>query len=407
MPRLNRNALSAAQIKRREMEPGVYADGAGLALKVDPLGNKRWIQRLTVDGIRRSMGLGSYPGVSLDEARKLAARNYRLTKEGSDPIEARRARRQQARAPQVPTLQEAAESFINLRAKARKVSPPVQHDWQRVMEIYVYPSLGRHLLYAIDSADIVTLLEGMHTVPHQARRVRHRLRSIFDYAEGRGWVKANPVSQATKALDAVGIDPAPATHHEALPYEQVAGAIVALRSAAVDPEKALALEFLTLTASRVRETFEAVWREIDLDEALWVIPAARMKTRAEHRVPLPRRAVEILLEAQRLPGASNDPDSPVFPTAKGKHIAARTANKVIQGRLGLEGREGRPATAHGLRSTFRDWTLEVEGADWAVAEAALSHRLGNSVEQAYVRTDLLGRRRALMESWAEYCAAQA
>lgn len=379
MPRRNIQALTNASIKRT-MTPGDYSDGFGLTLRVDLTGHKRWFQRLTVDGKRRNMGLGSYPAVTLEDARKLAFANVRAAKEGRDPIQAKRDLAAKGRMPKAPMFREVAERVMKLRRPTW--TPRVAETWKRTLEQHVYPSIGTRLCYAVTGADVLAILEPMwNTTPRQADCVKHRLKVVFDYAVANEWRPDNPVTKAQGALPRRKGDP---VHHEAMPYTDIPGFIRTLRESTAEPVTQRAVEFLILTAARLGEVRLMTWDEVDLDTATWTVPAARMKMRREHKVPLSARALEILQEAQALR------TDLIFP------IGARTVNKMLD-RLEL------PGTAHGFRSAFKDWSLEIRGADWTLSEAALAHALGNRVETAYARTTLFERRRDLMDSWAGYC----
>ena len=153
-------------------------------------------------------------------------------------------------------------------------------------------------------------------------------------------------------------------------------------------------EFLVLTAARSGEARGATWGEIDLDAGLWTIPAERMKGGVDHRVPLSEAAIAALEEAAPL----GDESGLVFPSpVGGRQLSDMTLTKILR-TVGLAER----ATVHGFRSSFRDWAAECTSASYAAMELCLAHHVGNAVERAYARSDLLEQRRALMDQWAEY-----
>ena len=390
MPRMNRQALTTKVIKGH-LEPGTYSDGFGLNLRVDANGNKRWIQRLTIAGRQRNMGLGSFPAVDLQDARKQAAGNYRLGKEGKDPIEARKVQKATAKMPKAPMFREVAERVMKLRRPDWR--PSVAYHWRQSLECHVFPMIGDKLVYDVTRGNVMAILEPVWTTkPRMASYLKDRLHAILGFAEANGLRPDNPVAAVVKGLPKRRGEK---RHHEAMPHTQIPGFLRDLRQyTATGAVTRLALEFLVLTATRGDEVCGMTWEEIALDNATWTVPASRMKMRREHRVPLSQQAQAVLFEAASLPNAT--PGSGlVFPSTRGGRQARASFSRVLT-RMGLTAR------AHGFRSSFKDWSLEVEGADWAVSEAALAHQLGNTVEASYARTDLFDKRRELMDAWADY-----
>ena len=248
---------------------------------------------------------------------------------------------------------------------------------------------------AITPADAMEVLTPIWTTrPETARRVRQRMETVMDWAVTQGYRLDNPaVRSLLKVLPSVK---RLKEHRQASPYAQMPGAVVRVRESTADAPTKLAFEFLVLTAGRSGEVRAAEWGEIDWEAATWEVPAARMKARRPHRVPLSGRAIEILREAARF----GDGQGLVFPaTRSGKGSSPMTFNALLR-RLGI------PAVPHGFRSSFRDWVIEQTSTPWAVAEAALAHNVGNSTEVAYMRSDLFDQRRALMDRWAEYVAGR-
>ena len=392
MPRTVQNALNATTVKK-PMAPGTYSDGRGLTLLVDAQGSKRWFQRLSIVGKQRNMGLGGYPAVSLDEARRLAFANHQEARAGGDPIEARRVAKLRGRMPAAPSFREVAEKIIQQREPTWAAGAGTQ--WRQSLENHAYPLIGNRLCYAVSSADILAILEPLWaTKPRMAAVIKQRVGVVLDYAVVNGWAQANPSLGVEKAL---GRRPK-GRHHGAVPHGEIPAFLAILRASRTEPASKLALEFLILTAARSGEVRGMTWAEVDLETATWTVPEERMKARREHRAPLSPRALEILREAQSLPGATGKGGSLVFPSGRGQHrrLGAMTFVMVLR-------RFGHSAQAHGFRSSFKVWSLEVADADWAASEAALAHQLGNTVEASYARTDLLEKRRPLMNAWAEYC----
>ena len=233
------------------------------------------------------------------------------------------------------------------------------------------------------------------TKPETASRVRQRMETVMDWAVAQGYRLDNPAGRSL--LKVLPKTQRLKEHHRALPYAQVPGAVDKVRESTAGRSTKLAFEFLVRTAARSGEVRGAEWSEIDWGSATWEVPAARMKARRPHRVPLSVRAVEILREALDL----DHGQGLVFPAARGGRPASEMVFTALLRRLEI------PAVPHGFRSSFRDWVIEQTSTPWAVAEAALAHNVGNSTEAAYMRSDLFDQRRALMDRWADYVAGEA
>ena len=391
MPKTLNNALTASQVKKLQA-PGTYSDGHGLTLRVEDTGAKRWFQRITIDGKQRNIGIGGYPGVSLADAREAARVNKLSASTGSDPIAAKREAREARKAlSSLPTFATAAESVIELRSPTLTTKHVL--DWQSTLTRYVNPFIGHKSVDTITTADVLAVLTPIWTAkPTTARNLKHRIEIIMDYAIAQGWrTDNNPASSVAKALPK---PPRSQEHHAALPYTDVGAALERIRESSITPTIRLAFEFLVLTAVRAGEVRGATWSEINWESGTWEIPAARMKARRPHRVPLSTRAVEILREAWEISGS----DGLIFPSSRNGKMCGVTFQRQVVRDFEI------PATVHGFRSSFRDWTIEQTATPWAVCEAALAHNLGSSTETAYARTDLMAKRRELMESWATFVA---
>ena len=365
-------------------KPGLHGDGGTLYLAVAPGGSKSWIQRLTIDGKRRDIGLGGFPLVSLAEARHKAFENRRLAWAGGDPRAAKRRAR-------VPTFREAAEwTFDANRPRWRNAK--VAKNWLQQLERHAFPVLGNMGVDRIGREDVLRVLTPIWTVkPETARKLRQRIRTILRWAEAHGHVAYNVAGEGIDgALPAM---PAVREHYRALPYREVAAALETATASRASLAVKLCLRFLVLTAARSGEARGAAWDEIDLDASEWRIPANRMKAGVEHRVPLSEAALGTLEQARPL----CDTSGLIFPspTKPGKTLSDMTLTKVLRA-TGLAER----TTVHGFRSSFRDWCAET-GKPRELAEAALAHIVGG-VEGAYFRSDLFERRRRLMADWARY-----
>ncbi len=270
--------------------------------------------------------------------------------------------------------------------------------WIQTLERHAMPTLGSMPLDRIDRACVLRVLTPIWTTPPEtARRVRQRMRTVFRWAMAHGFMDANPAGEAIDG--ALAPMPKVKAHLRALPYQEVGAALRTVDASQASMPARLCFRFLVLTAARSGEARGALWDEIDMEGRVWRIPPDRMKAGAEHRVPLSAQAIDVVAEAIAL----RDDSGLVFPSPQKRKttMSDMTLTKVLRS-TGLADR----ATVHGFRSSFKNWTLERTGTPWAVSEAALAHTLGNSTEQAYARSDLFERCRALMQLWADYLTGQ-
>ena len=377
--------LTAAKVKA-VAEPGRYGDGAGLYLNVAPGGSKSWVQRIVVSGRRRDIGLGGYPTVGLAEARVLAAANRTSVAAGRDPVAEKRR-------PPKPTFKEAAHQ-VHQANLPRWRNAKHAAAWIRTLERFAFPAFGNMPVDQVTRADVLAVLTPIWgTLPETARRIRQRIRTVMRWAMAHGLVEYNVAGEAIEGA----LPPMPRVKDNlrALPYREVSEALKIVEESRSSSSARLCLEFTVLTAARSGEARGALWSEIDLDQALWTVPAARMKGRLDHRVPLSRAALEVLARARGL----HDGSDLVFPSPRrpGQPLSDMTLTKVLRD-TGLADL----ATVHGFRSTFRDWGSDTEAESDSVLELALAHRPGNEVERAYARSDRLELRRPVMEAWGEF-----
>ncbi len=386
------NALKVSRIKK----PGRYGDGLGLWLQVSPQKTKSWCFRFTLNGRARWMGLGPVHSVTLADAREAARDARRLLLAGIDPIDARAARKMQARleAARGISFKECATAYIAAH-EAGWSSATHRKQWPATLQSYVYPLIGDLAVAEVDTAMVLRVLEPIWLAKTStASRVRGRIAAVLDWASAREYrTGANPArwqGHLDKLLPA-RTKIARVRHHPALAYGDISAFMSELRSRG--GIAARALEVAILTATRTSETVRAKWSEINMREAVWTIPAERMKGGREHRVPLSDRVIKIL-------GALPREADWIFPGAKkGVPISKMALLNVLKGM-------GRASvTVHGFRATFRDWTSETTGYSAHVAEMALAHAVSDQVEAAYRRGDLFEKRRRLMADWAKYCAA--
>ncbi len=231
------------------------------------------------------------------------------------------------------------------------------------------------------AAAVLEILEPIwHTKPKTARRLRQRIRAVLECAVALAHRADNPCDRLGPVLGPHDL----AVHHfRALPHAEVAAAVAAVHGSRALPALKLAFEFLVLTAGRSGEVRGALWAEMDTANRVWTVPASRAKR--EHRVPLSRRAVDILDAARTLGGGS----PLVFPGPRGRPLSHTPLYTVFK-------EHGIAAVPHGFRSSFRDWAAEKTDHPREVIEAALAHVVQNQVEAAYARSDLFERRRTLM-----------
>ena len=383
--------LTALQAKAIS-EPGRHGDGDGLYLNVAAAGSKSWVQRIVIEGRRRDIGLGSFPTVSLAQARSLAAGNRAAVAEGRNPLAEKHETKAATRkgTPSVPTFAQASLQVIELRRPTWS-NPKHAVQWTSTLKTYAFPVIGDITVDSITAADALAVLEPIWTVkPETASRVRQRMETVLDWAVSHGYRLDNPAGRSL--LKVLPTAKRLKKHHTSLPYERVPEALRLVRDSRANERTKLAFDFLVLTAARSGEVRRAEWDEVDWSRRIWEIPAARMKARRPHRVPLSNRAMEVLQAAWEL----SDPDGLVFPAGANNRVASDMTFTALLRRLDI------PAVPHGFRSSFRNWVEECTETPWAVAEAALAHNIGNATQAAYMTSDLFEQRRELMERWAEF-----
>ena len=387
--------LTVLQVQHAK-KPGMLADGDGIYLQVTGAGARSWIFRFMLEGKPREMGLGSLKGVGLAAARAKAAQCRALLADGVDPIAARKgeqAARTVADARAI-TFDESAEAYIKAHGATWR-NPKHHSQWKTTLATYVSPVFGKLPVQAVDVSLVMKVLEPIWTTkPETAARIRGRIESILNWAKARGYRSGENPAQWKGHLD--NLLPARSKisgvkHHAALPYDETPQFMGALREQF--GISGLALEFLILTAGRTGEILGAKWGEMDQAKKIWTVPASRMKGGREHRVPLSNEAMAILNKATR-----GEPEDFVFRGRNGGPLSNMALLMLLR-RMGHEN-----LTAHGFRSTFRDWAAERTNFQRDVAEAALAHVIGDKVEAAYRRGDMLDKRRRLMVAWADFAS---
>lgn len=406
MPKLNVKSVAAMT------KPGLHADGGNLYLRVSLSGAKSWIVRVVVPTEtgpkRRDLGIGSVAMLSLAEARSKAAEMVRMARvTGTDPDAPRRvakAARAEAAARAVKEAERARLTFAECARQRHALLLPGWKNrkhgetWLASLELHVFPVFGDTPIHQVTRAKVEEALTSIWTLtPETGKRVRQRIADIFDWAKGKGMFEGeNPVAGVRNALPQVR---AVKEHHAALPWRDLPGFMQRLD--ARDGISARCLQFLILTAVRSGEARGARWAEIDLSGRFWTIPAERMKRGIAHRVPLSPEALEVLERVRGMDGDLVFPSAQAAPDGSARAMSDMVF-KSLYGRMKEAG-----FVTHGFRSSFRDWCSDSAHAAPELCEAALAHATGNAVTQAYARSDLFERRRALMDQWGRYCSGAA
>ncbi|MCE2526121.1 MAG: tyrosine-type recombinase/integrase [Actinomycetia bacterium] len=383
---MNRPKTLSAPFVRTVTRLGRYGDGRGghgLSLMVRPTRiegrlSKTWVQRIRINGRETNLGLGSYPAVTLAEARRRALLNRQMVEEGRNP-----------RARKIPTFRYATDRVIRLYASKWKPGGRSEEHWRSSLRTYAYPQFGNKRVDLITTADIMACLSPIwHQKPETASRVKQRISAVMKWCIAQGFREDNPADDRITA--ALGTNKQRPKHMKALHHSKVTAAVRAVEATDAHWATIAGFKFLTLTATRSGEVRQATWEEIDLAEATWTIPLDHTKAGREHRVPLSTGALTVLFTARQMSNSKGL----IFPSPTGQTLSNATMSKLCK-----ENNVG--CVPHGMRSSFRNWCAET-GVSREVAERALGHEIRNPVEKAYARTDLLDRRRQIMEDWSNY-----
>jgi len=373
---------------------GKYEDGGGLRLIVSDSGAKKWVLRFTLNGKRREMGLGSFPDIDLAKSRSRASECRNQAKDGIDPIEARKIEPEK-----VPNFTSCAARFVKAHRRGWKNAKHAR-QWVSTLKTYARPVIGSKQLDTIDTKHILEILTPIWTTKTEtAKRIQGRIENILDFAGAHKYRDTSNPARWRGHLDMMLPKPSSVkavTHHPAMPYTDVPAFMGVLsKNGSVS---ASALRLLIMTATRTSELLKAQWPEIDLEAAVWTIPADRMKAKREHRVPL---SDAMITDLKALPRIKDNPY--LFPGARyGKPLSNMAMLQLMRGMgYGVDGDRG-DYVPHGFRSSFRDWSGEVSSFPRDVAEMALAHAIKDKVEAAYRRGDLFDKRRLMMEAWSNY-----
>jgi integrase len=393
---LERLSARAVQSAKPTGKTRLLADGGSLYLRIGAVSGKSWIFRYRSGDRQHDLGLGPFPDISLAEARERATAQRRLRLNGDDPIAVRRTQRQ--RAALVTTFADCAEAYISAHELGWR-SPRQAPQWRSSLGQYAYPVFGSLPVADVDLPLVLKVIEPLWKGKTEtANRVRRRIESVLDYATTRGHRSGDNPARWRGHIENILPERSkvqPTERHPALPYREIGAFMTKLKT--LDTVGARALELTILTAARAGETIGARWSEIDMVARLWVVPADRMKTGREHRVPISDRALAILQQMAEIRTGDY-----AFP---GRYGDCPLGHGTMRDQLARLGRDD--LTVHGFRSTFASWAADRTNYPHEVREMALAHTVGSAVERAYQRSDLFDRRARLMQDWATFCAAPA
>ena len=396
--------LTETRARSLKPEGKPVPDGTVTGLRLLPTlskGRGKWQLRYVSPetGKRRDMGLGAYPEIGIAAARTAAIEARSLIAGNLDPIEEKRRR-------DIATAAQEAKGSMSFEQASRELFETLKPSWKNAkhrnqwittLETYVFPLIGRKPVEELRPADFAEALRPIWLDKQEtASRVKQRCHAVMKWAWGRELVNGNPVDIVDTLLPKQSGAHRRVMHHPSMPWREIPDFVEVVVRKRTSVTRSL-LEFVILTAARSGEARGMTWDEVDFDHSVWAIPAARMKTGLPHRVPLSPRAMAII-EGQK---QSGNGATLVFPSAKGKQLSDMVLTKFLRDHKATSDVAGRVATAHGFRSSFRDWASE-NGYARDLAERALAHAVSNQVEAAYHRTDLLEQRRDMMESWAQF-----
>jgi integrase len=392
-------------LRAKKIAPGdkPVADGTIPGLRLEPgnvRGEGKWILRFVspVTGKRRDMGLGTYPEVGIADARIRGMAARQSIASGKDPIEERNVDRAAREAgTKVMTFEQAALK-VHEEQKPGWKNPKHADQWVNTLRDYAFPKIGKKRVDDLIPADFAEVLRPIWLAkPETASRVKQRCHTVMKWCWAHRSVKSNPVDVVDHLLPPQPGKRERVQHQPSMPWRDIPAFVQGVLHANASNVTRALLEFVILTAARSGEARAMTWDEVDLHAKVWTVPASRMKAKVDHRVPLSERGIEIL-KAQR---ALHPDVDLVFPAPRGGVLSDMVLTGFLRDQKAQSGDKGRVATAHGFRSSFRDWASE-NGYPRDLAERALAHTIQNQAEAAYHRTDLLEQRRAMMEAWAQH-----
>ena len=400
--------LTDPAVRAKDKPPGYYLDGHGLYLQVSASGSRSWIFRYTLNKKTREMGMGSLDDFSLAEARERTRRYRQILADGHDPIEYRREEKAKLQASQL----EANRRGITFSDCAKEYHETNKDDWKNAkhaaqwintLSTYAFPKFGDLPVGEVTREHMrAALLPIWKEKAETASRVLQRIRTVINHGAAMGYcdgLDSEAWDQLKKSLPKNSKQRV-VEHHASCPYSEVGALLLAVsRSTSGDVVK-LAFAFIVLTAARSGEVRNAVWEEIDLDARCWTIPKERMKAGREHTVPLSDAAVRVLQAAAKLRKSDAQPSGLIFKNLQGHALSDMTFTQLLR-------RMGYDFTMHGFRASFRTWGADIAHYEHEMLEVALSHVVGDATVRAYHRSDMVEKRRKLMDEWAAYLAQTA
>lgn len=400
--------LADTAVRSRSKKPGYYLDGNGLYLQVSKTGSRSWIFRYTLNGKTREMGLGSVATFGLAQARERAQRARQLLADGLDPIDHRDGERKALNAHRTAerarskSFEDAAREYHEASADEWKNAKHAA-QWINTLTQYVFPKFGSLPVGEVGKVEIVSALGPLwKTKAETANRLLQRIRTVLNFAAARDYSTGKDAEFWQQVRIALGPNDRArkVEHHNSCPYPLVGAVLKEVGSGPSSTIVKLAFEFTVLTAARSGETRGALWSEIDEDHQCWNIPEERMKAGRPHNVPLSARAVEVLKEAKQLrsEGSVTSDMGLVFPNTQGLPLSDMVFTQLLR-RMRVE------YTMHGFRASFRTWGSEQTKYPHEMLEFALAHTVGDQTVRAYMRTDMLQKRRQLMDDWSTFIAA--
>ena len=391
------NNLQAKAIKPDD-KPIAHGAVTGLTLvpsKTKGHGYWRFIFTSPETKKRRETSFGTYPEISIAEAGKQGMAARELIAKGIDPLaERERTKQEQLNVAAIPSF-EAASLILHKELLPSWKNAKHKQQWINTLETYAFPVIGDCALDSITPALIADVLRPIWlSKPETASRLKQRLHAVIAWGWAHGFCASNPVDVVQHLLPKQESKELRTQHQPAMPWREIPEFIAKDLRNGVGVTRPL-LEFLILTATRSGEVRGMLWQEVDIEQAVWVIPKSRMKMKISHRIPLSTRAIEII-KAQVGHHAEL-----VFPAPRGGELSDMALTSFLRKAEARSDTPDRYATAHGFRSSFRDWASE-NGYARDLAERALAHAIENKTEAAYHRSDLLEKRRAMMQAWSDY-----
>lgn len=412
------NLLTITNIRTKAKKPGYHLDGRGLYLRVAPGGSQAWILRYTFLGRSRDMGLGSLADVSLARARERAQEHRVQIAEGIDPIEHREQKKIELKTAAIQlkqasvTFKACAEEYHKEHANGWK-NAKHKDQWINTLTAYAFPHFGEIPIRGVGKPEILKALNPIwKTKAETADRLLQRIRKVINYGAAKDYCRGVDSEFWEQVRIALGANEKArkVEHHPSCPHPQIGALLAQVRASTATATVQLAFEFGVLTAARSGEIRGARWSEFDDALRNWTIPAERMKAGREHRVPLSSRATEVLLAARTQqaerdaqgggPAGDASTDDLVFPSPRGKTYSDMVFTQLLR-------RLEQPYTMHGFRATFRTWGMDNTQYPAEMLEFALAHLVGDQTVRAYARSDMVEKRRQLMEDWATYIQAAA